>query len=46
MIEHADFGKGKVVTVAGKPPRQTAEIHFGSLGIKKLLVKVAPITKL
>jgi DNA helicase-2/ATP-dependent DNA helicase PcrA len=46
MIEHADFGRGKVIAVSGKAPRQTAEIHFGSGGIKKLLVKVAPITKL
>jgi DNA helicase-2/ATP-dependent DNA helicase PcrA len=42
---HADFGKGKVVSAAGKPQRQTAEIHFGAVGMKKLLVKVAPITK-
>jgi DNA helicase-2/ATP-dependent DNA helicase PcrA len=46
FVEHADFGKGKVVNVNGKPPKQTAEIHFGSAGMKKLLVKVAPITKL
>lgn len=45
-VMHADFGKGKVISVAGKPPKQTAEIHFGSAGIKRLLVKVAPITKL
>jgi hypothetical protein len=35
-----------VVSVAGKPPRQTAEIHFGAVGMKKLLVNVAPITKI
>ncbi len=46
FVMHADFGKGKVVSVAGKPPRQTAEIHFGAVGMKKLLVKVAPITKI
>jgi DNA helicase-2/ATP-dependent DNA helicase PcrA len=45
MIEHADFGKGKVVATAGEGARQTAEIHFGSVGIKRLLVKVAPIQK-
>ncbi|MEN9713338.1 MAG: hypothetical protein RLZZ164_2 [Actinomycetota bacterium] len=44
MVEHAEFGRGKVVSVAGEGPRQTAEIHFGSLGKKRLLVKVAPIT--
>ena len=46
MIEHSDFGTGKVVATAGEGARQTAEIHFGSVGTKRLLVKVAPITKL
>ncbi|MEO0060556.1 MAG: hypothetical protein RL343_174 [Actinomycetota bacterium] len=46
MIEHSDFGKGKVIATAGEGARQTAEIHFGSVGTKRLLVKVAPITKL
>ncbi|MEY2946145.1 MAG: hypothetical protein RL243_919 [Actinomycetota bacterium] len=46
MVEHADFGKGKVIAVSGNPPRQTAEIHFGSGGIKRLLVKVAPISRI
>ncbi len=45
MIEHSDFGRGKVVATAGEGARQTAEIHFGSVGIKRLLVKVAPIQK-
>ena len=46
LIEHDDFGKGKVVGVSGEGPRQTAEINFGSNGVKRLLVKVAPIKKL
>ncbi len=46
LVMHSDFGKGKVISVAGVAPRQTAEIHFGSIGVKKLLVKVAPIEKL
>ncbi len=46
LVMHSDFGKGKVIAVAGVAPRQTAEIHFGSIGVKKLLVKVAPIEKL
>jgi len=45
-IEHADFGRGRVVAVSGNPPRQTAEISFTGGGVKRLLVKVAPITKL
>jgi DNA helicase-2/ATP-dependent DNA helicase PcrA len=46
MIEHDDFGKGKVVAVSGEGPRQTAEINFGGGSVKRLLVKVAPIKKL
>ena len=46
FVMHADFGKGKVIATAGEGARQTAEIHFGSIGVKRLLVKVAPIEKL
>ena len=46
MVEHADFGRGKVVNVTGEGPRATAEINFGSAGVKRLLVRVAPIEKL
>lgn len=46
LVEHADFGKGKVVNVTGEGPRATAEINFGSAGVKRLLVRVAPIEKL
>ena len=46
QIEHADFGRGKVLEVSGEPPRQTAEIRFDNGSKKRLLVKVAPITKL
>lgn len=45
VIEHSDFGQGKVIATAGEGARQTAEIHFGSVGTKRLLVKVAPIQK-
>ncbi len=46
FVMHADFGKGKVISVKGEGAKQTAEIHFGSIGVKRLLVKVAPIEKL
>jgi DNA helicase-2/ATP-dependent DNA helicase PcrA len=46
LVLHSDFGKGKVVSVSGEGNRQTAEIHFGSIGVKRLLVKVAPIEKI
>ena len=45
-IKHEAFGEGKVVSVAGNPPRQTAEVHFSSGVTKRLLVKMAPIEKL
>jgi len=45
-IEHDDFGRGRVISIGGVAPRQTAEINFGSRGVKRLLVKVAPIKKL
>ena len=45
IIEHSDFGQGKVIATAGEGARQTAEIHFDSVGTKRLLVKVAPIQK-
>ena len=44
-INHDSFGGGKVVAVTGAPPKQTAEIRFDSGTTKRLLVKMAPITK-
>jgi DNA helicase-2/ATP-dependent DNA helicase PcrA len=46
QVEHEAFGKGKVVSTQGEGSKQTAEINFGASGVKRLLVKVAPITKL
>jgi DNA helicase-2/ATP-dependent DNA helicase PcrA len=45
-IQHEAFGEGSVISVAGNPPRQTAEIRFASGVTKRLLVKMAPIEKL
>ena len=45
-IRHEAFGEGKVIAVAGTPPRQTAEVRFSSGPTKRLLVKMAPIEKL
>lgn len=45
-INHDSFGEGKVIAVSGNPPKQTAEIRFDSGTTKRLLVKMAPITKL
>jgi DNA helicase-2/ATP-dependent DNA helicase PcrA len=45
-IRHESFGEGTVVGVSGSPPKQTAEVSFDSGVTKRLLVKMAPITKL
>ena len=45
-VQHDTFGKGQVIAVAGNPPKQTAEVRFDSGVTKRLLVKMAPITKL
>jgi DNA helicase-2/ATP-dependent DNA helicase PcrA len=45
-IEHSDFGQGRVIDVSGEPPKQTAEVIFAGGAKKRLLVRVAPITKL
>ena len=45
-VQHDTFGKGRVIAVAGNPPKQTAEVRFDSGVTKRLLVKMAPITKL
>jgi hypothetical protein len=45
-IEHSDFGQGKVIDVSGEPPKQTAEVVFAGGAKKRLLVRVAPITRL
>ena len=45
-VNHDSFGAGSVIGVAGQNPRQTAEVRFESGVTKRLLVKMAPITKL
>ncbi|MEW1834630.1 UvrD-helicase domain-containing protein [Microbacterium sp. NPDC079995] len=45
-IRHDDFGEGKVDMVTGEGAKRVAHVRFDSAGPKKLLIKVAPITKL
>lgn len=42
-MEHARFGKGKVVKVEGAPPDQKATIFFPSAGQKQLLLRFAKL---
>jgi DNA helicase-2/ATP-dependent DNA helicase PcrA len=45
-ISHEDFGEGSVVAVTGEGTKRIAEVAFDSAGRKRLLIKIAPITKL
>ncbi|WP_460801272.1 ATP-dependent helicase [Microbacterium sp. GXF6406] len=45
-IRHADFGDGRVDNVTGEGAKRIAHVRFDSAGLKKLLIKIAPIEKL
>ena len=45
-IEHDDFGPGSVRQVSGEGAKRIAEVDFDTAGRKRLLIKIAPITKL
>ena len=43
IVEHNRFGRGKVLALEGKGPNKKAEIQFGTVGKKKLLLKFAKL---
>jgi DNA helicase II / ATP-dependent DNA helicase PcrA len=45
-VVHDTFGMGTVVTVEGAGDRAVASIDFGSQGVKRLLLRYAPVGKL
>lgn len=45
-IRHSDFGEGRVDAVTGEGAKRIAHVRFDSAGLKKLLIKIAPIEKL
>ncbi|MGV9194871.1 ATP-dependent helicase [Microbacterium sp. MC2] len=45
-IRHDDFGEGRVDLVTGEGAKRVAHVRFDSAGAKKLLIKIAPISKL
>ena len=45
-IQHDDYGEGRVDRVTGTGTKQIAHVIFDSVGERKLLIKLAPITKL
>ena len=45
-ISHEDYGEGRVSAITGEGSKQIAHVEFDSVGERKLLIKLAPITKL
>ncbi|HEY0904979.1 MAG TPA: DNA helicase PcrA, partial [Marmoricola sp.] len=45
-VQHDSFGLGTVVTVEGVAENAVASIDFGSEGVKRLLLRYAPVEKL
>jgi len=45
-VHHDSFGLGSVVSLEGTDSNQSATIDFGSEGIKRLLLRYAPVEKL
>ncbi|SEB48473.1 DNA helicase-2 / ATP-dependent DNA helicase PcrA [Tenacibaculum sp. MAR_2009_124] len=43
VVEHNRFGKGRVLGLEGKGPNKKAEIEFGTVGKKKLLLQFAKL---
>lgn len=43
IVEHNRFGTGKVLALEGKGPNKKAEIEFGTVGKKKLLLQFAKL---
>ena len=46
LVQHDSFGLGTVVAVEGAGDRAVASIDFGSEGVKRLLLRYAPVEKL
>jgi DNA helicase-2/ATP-dependent DNA helicase PcrA len=42
-VNHAKFGKGKVVNIEGESPNEKATVYFPSVGQKQLLLKFAKL---
>jgi DNA helicase-2/ATP-dependent DNA helicase PcrA len=45
-VSHDSFGLGTVVTVEGQAEKSVASVDFGSQGVKRLLLRYAPLEKL
>ncbi|MCW2836647.1 MAG: ATP-dependent helicase PcrA, partial [Marmoricola sp.] len=45
-VQHDSFGLGTVVALEGAGDNAVASIDFGSEGVKRLLLRYAPVEKL
>ena len=45
-VTHQKFGLGTVVSTSGSGEKTEATIDFGSAGVKRLLLRYAPVEKL
>jgi DNA helicase-2/ATP-dependent DNA helicase PcrA len=45
-VTHDSFGLGTVLRIEGEGDRAMAYVDFGSEGVKRLLLRYAPVTKL
>jgi DNA helicase II / ATP-dependent DNA helicase PcrA len=45
-VQHDTFGLGTVISVEGQAENSVASIDFGSEGVKRLLLRYAPVEKL
>ena len=43
IVEHNRFGRGEVIAIEGNGPNKKAEIKFGTVGKKKLLLQFAKL---
>lgn len=44
VVRHESFGEGLVEDVTGEGNRMVANVNFGEAGVKRLLVRYAPLT--
>jgi DNA helicase-2/ATP-dependent DNA helicase PcrA len=45
-VTHKRFGSGTVVATSGSGEKSDATIDFGSAGVKRMLLRYAPMVKL
>jgi len=45
-VSHDSLGLGTVVAIEGSGDRMVASIDFGSQGVRRLLLRYAPVEKL